>query len=126
METVQELRAELAPIRAHIAEVDAKASQAFYETKVLNDQMKIAEEASRRDNARMAQLESGLRNFEARLAAGGITFKRDKFDPALQQIRFIGWPANTPSSTKRTAIEAFLQQHSPETKPIHVGDFRKK
>ena len=78
METVQELRAELAPIPAHIAEVDTKASQALYETKVLNDQMKIAEEASRRDNARMAQLESGLRNLEARLAAGGITFKRDK------------------------------------------------
>ena len=70
-ETFHELRAELDPICAHIAEVDAKASQALYKTKVLNDQLRVAEEATHRDSARMAQLEAGLRNLEARLAAGG-------------------------------------------------------
>ena len=125
-ETVKEIRAELGPIRAQVAEVDSKATQALTETQVLHDRMSLSEETTHRDNLRLVQLESGIRNLEARLAAGGLIFKRDKFDPALQRIRFVGWPANTPSSAKRTAIEVFLQQHCPDTKPIHVGDFGEK
>ena len=126
LETVKEIRAELAPIRAHVAEVETKANQALTETKVLHDRMISAEEATRIDSLRIAQLESGIRNLEARLAATGLSFKRDKFDPALPRIRFVGWPANTPSNNKRAAIEALLQQHCPDMKPIHVGDFGEK
>ena len=126
LETVKEIRAELAPIRAHVAEVETKANQALTETKVLHDRMISAEEATRIDSLRIAQLESGIRNLEARLAATGLSFKRDKFDPALQRIRFVGWPASTPSKNKRAAIEALLQQHCPDMKPIHVGDFGEK
>ena len=126
LETVKEFGAELAFTCAQIVEVDAKANRALNETPVLHDRMALAEEASRSDRLRMAQLESGLRNLEARLATGWKKFERDKFDPALQRIRFAGWPANTPSSSKRAAIEAFLQQHCPDTKPIHVREFGEK
>ena len=119
LETVKEIRAELGPIRAQVAEVDSKATQALTESRVLHDRMSLSEETTHRNNLRLVQLESGIRNLEARLAAGGLIFKRDKFDPALQRIRFVGWPANTPSSAKRTAIEVssnnIVQTRSPFT-----------
>ena len=61
-EIVKKICAELALIRAHIAEVDDKANRAFTETQILFDRITLAEEITRSDSLRMAQLESGPHN----------------------------------------------------------------
>ena len=97
----------------HIVEVDIKAERALTETKILQ-----AREAL--EHARVVKLEAEVERLKAQLSAisvsDGAGFKREKFDPALQRVRFVGWPA-----AKRAAIEAFLSQHSPNTPVVYIG-----
>ena len=102
----------------HIVEVDIKAERALTETKILQ-----AREAL--EHARVVKLEAEVERLKAELSAisvsDGAGFKREKFDPALQRVRFAGWPA-----AKRAAIEAFLSQHSPNTPVVYIGEFGAK
>ena len=118
-ETFHELRAELDPICAHIAEVDAKASQSLYETQVLNDQVKIAEEATRRDSAQMVQLKSALRNLEARLTAGGFTLSETS---SIQLFSAFALSAGQPTyraapseQLSKTSSSSIVETRSPFT-----------
>ena len=73
------------------------------------------------EHARVVKLEAEVERLKAQLSAisvsDGAGFKRENFDPALQRVRFVGWPA-----AKRAASEAFISQHSPNTPVVYISE----
>ena len=123
LETVQEIRTELAPIREHIADVEAKADRAvedtkraLQETKQLHDRLAKVE-----TSGASAVVEARLKRAESQIAA--LLRQSDKHDPAHKRLAFIGFSNATGSEARKVAMELFLREHAPSHAPRAYGNF---
>ena len=97
LETVQQMRSEfqseMAPVRVQLGQVEANTKKALDETKALNERLVAVEQAKIQDERKFAEMNAAIKRLDERLSvalSSGSSFRRDKFDPALQRIRFVG------------------------------------
>ncbi len=113
LETVKEIRSEIAPLRESIAEVDTKAVRALDETKMLHDRMVTAEQGQIREFDRVGRLESEVQELKKQLQslklnAGG--------DPGYKRLAFLGLP-KVSYETRIAGMRGFMATHF---KDVHI------
>ena len=124
LETVKEIRSEIAPLRESTAEVDTKAVRALDETKMLHDRMVTAEQGQIREFDRVGRLETEVKLLKEQFAASNLGFKRDKFDPAFVRVRFHGFK-DIGGPARIAAIDAFMRKNFSDVRVAHTDHFSK-
>ena len=124
LETVKEIRSEIAPLRESIADVDTKAAQALDETKMLHQRMVTAEQGQIREFDRVGRLESEVQELKKQLASVSSS-SASSSDPAFRRISFLGFPAGSSRDLIITEMEKFATQKLPLFKHLFAEIFYK-
>jgi len=110
LETVKGFRAELAPLKQYISEVDVKATQALTETKDLNDRLVKREQASVQETDRVGRLEGTIKDLRMKIENLELKANKGGIDDSYKQIVFLGLP-KIALGERIKAMRAFMDEH---------------
>ncbi len=119
LETIKEVRSEIAPIHAHVAQIEANTAKALDETKALHDRLVVVESDSTeilRSQAvefdRVGKLETRVEKLEKVKKGPDLSF---------QKLAVKQFPKEAPLEERLASMRKFMEEHFPQIQPKSVS-----